>query len=439
MSNKARSALWLILILPVALLSVSEAKPRSSVKYTMMRQENPAGKKEHLILPYAFATESMGITLGIGGGAKGYGQDQLLVGGTCWRSVDDAAGIVLGMWDYRLPETSRVYFTLLGSLGYYPRQRAYSFPYFEPGATRPGSNDSEEDDYVELSGNDNWLDLTMEIVLPMGAARHESAPAFRVANGMRVSAPLGGTHWNPLTSGVTNLLLRQYNRYQSFETGAGAVARTMHPVELALYHNNTDFPPNPCFGSTQYLSVSHDFGWWESNQTWTFIEFEAAKYVSLGTTDRARQRVAAFNFWTGETLSWKESLDADDRIEVLHRPPHYEGARLGGMYRLRAYPSNRFNSRAVIYSSLEYRYTPKWNPLGGIAWLRSLRIDWWQFVGFIEGGRVAESYGFSELMQDWKVDGGVGVRAFMAGAVVRLDFAVSDESSSIWLMLGHPF
>lgn len=66
-------------------------------------------------------------------------------------------------------------------------------------------------------------------------------------------------------------------------------------------------------------------------------------------------------------------------------------------------------------------------------------MDWWQFVGFVEGGRVANEYSFSELSSDWKVDAGFGIRSMMAGGIVRLDLAFSDEESAMWVMFGHPF
>jgi outer membrane translocation and assembly module TamA len=110
---------------------------------------------------------------------------------------------------------------------------------------------------------------------------------------------------------------------------------------------------------------------------------------------------------------------------------------LGGFYRMRGYPVDRFNDRSVLYTAAEYRYTLDWNPLGNISWLRFLQSDWLQLVGFIEGGRVANEYG--DLFEDWKVDGGVGIRSMFAGAVVRLDVGVSEESTSAWVMFGHPF
>ena len=66
-----------------------------------------------------------------------------------------------------------------------------------------------------------------------------------------------------------------------------------------------------------------------------------------------------------------------------------------------------------------------------------MKMDWWQFVGFVEGGRVGDEY--SDLFTDWKADAGLGLRALMAGGVVRLDWAFSDEGNSMWVMFGHPF
>ena len=97
------------------------AKPSASMKFTTIREENPKIGKETLILPYAFPSDSLGTTLGVGGLAKGYGQDQLLVAGSVWGSFDDAVGVVLGLWDYKLPATNRFFFSIMGSAGDYPR------------------------------------------------------------------------------------------------------------------------------------------------------------------------------------------------------------------------------------------------------------------------------------------------------------------------------
>ncbi|MFT5728122.1 MAG: hypothetical protein ACI8PB_002274 [Desulforhopalus sp.] len=418
-------------------VSESYAKPSASLKFTTNREENLKDGKETLVLPYAFPSESMGTTLGVGALAKGYGQDQLLVAASAWGSADDAVGVVLGLWDYKLPATNRFFFSILGSAGDYPRQRAYSIPGLKGQDGSPGSNDSDKDDYLETSGVDNWWEMKVEYVLPIGGMKNDGMANYKLKRGMLVSGAAGGKEWNPLTSGATVVVLKNFNRYQEFETDEGDLDGTMHPLELGLLYNNTDFYTNPSEGSSQYLSITHDFGWMESPETWTFLEFEGSKYFSLGANDLARQQVVALNLWTGSSPSWETTTNADGREEVSHDPPYLAGARLGGFYRFRAYPTNRFNDRSVIYTTAEYRFTPEWNPIGETSWLRWLKMDWMQLVGFVEGGRVADEY--SDLFSDWKGDIGFGFRAMLAGGVVRFDYAVSDEGSAGWVMFGQPF
>lgn len=427
-----------LLVVSLCWTAAATARPPTAVKFSITWEEHPGKNKETLILPYAFSTESLGFTAGIGAAARGYGQEQLLVAGTAFGSTDEAVGAFLGAWDYRPSTARRIFLSAMLYASHLPRQRAYTALAFEPGAPRPGGNDSEEDDYVETPGQDSWLELKLDYVLPMGEASEDGLVAYRLKGGMRASPPSGGRRWNPLTSGVTVITLRQLNRFQSFEFDVVDFERSIHPVEVGVLYDNTDFAPNPSFGSSQYISYTQDFEWFESKERWNFIQFEAGKYLSLGPSEKARQRVVAFNFWTGHSPSWKEQTDGDGNIVLKNVPPHYMGANLGGFFRMRGYPENRFNARSVIYFTGEYRYTPYWNPLGRVSWLQFLKMDWWQFVFFAEGGRVADNYD-SELLRDWKVDAGLGLRAMVAGGVVRLDIGVSNESVSGWVMVGHPF
>ncbi len=436
--SKQVQALAAALLAGAFVISAAQAKPNTSVKSSLVRAENPKqGKQTSLILPYAFSTESMGATFGVGGGTKGYGQDQFLLGATAFGSAEGAVGLFLGLWDYRPSFANRFFFGVQGMVGHYPEQRAYTALAFDPNVPRPGGNDSDENQYAEDSGYDNWTDFKLEYVLPIGSSRTDALQHFTIQGGLLQSAPVGGNSWNPLESGVTTLLLRQYNRYRSFEFPGGDIDATVHPVQLALSYDNTDYPVNPSTGSLQYIGVTQDFGWLESPDSWTFVEFEASKYFSLGSSNWAKQRIIALNLWTGDVPSWEEHTDADGKTRVSNRPPFYEGSTLGGFYRMRGYPVDRFNDRSVLYTTAEYRYTLDWNPLGNISWLRFLQSDWLQLVGFVEGGRVANDYG--DLFEDWQVDGGIGIRAMFAGAVVRLDVGVSEETTSAWVMFGHPF
>jgi hypothetical protein len=438
--TSARASAFIIAVVAVTFFSfTAHARPRATVKQQTIRAENPQKGKEWLVLPYGFSTDELGTVFGVGGMIKGYGQEQLLMAGTVFGGPDDTYGGVLGAWDYRPPWTDRFFITAVASYGHYSRQRAYIRLEYPPDEPRRGSNDSDKDDFIVTPGENNWADFKLEYSLPIGAARQKGMMTYHLKGGILQGKGTGGTTWNPLKGGVTTLMVRQYNQLESFETEFGEFERTIHPVEFGIGYNNTDFPTNPSTGSSQFFSVKRDFGWGDAEFPWTFWEFETSKYFSLGESSWARQRVIALNAWTGDSPTWTEELNDEGNIVIRDRPPQYDGATLGGFYRMRAYPSRRFNDRSVIYTTAEFRYTPHWNPIGEISWLRWLKMDWWQFVGFVEGGRVADEYSFSELFSDWKVDGGIGIRALMAGSVVRFDWAVSDEGSSMWVMFGHPF
>lgn len=125
---------------------------------------------------------------------------------------------------------------------------------------------------------------------------------------------------------------------------------------------------------------------------------------------------------------------------MFHRPPVFQGANLGGLWRMRAYPTSRFNDRAAIYYCGEIRLMPEWNPFAKIEWVEKyLTVQWWQWVFFTEVGRVAPSWSFSTLNKNQKFDAGVGVRAMVKGLVVRIDVAGSSESWGVNMMVSQPF
>jgi len=107
---------------------------------------------------------------------------------------------------------------------------------------------------------------------------------------------------------------------------------------------------------------------------------------------------------------------------------------------MRAYPRSRFNDQAAVYYCAEYRLTPKWHPLSEIDWLQNaLELAWWQWVPFVEVGRVAEEWTLGELHSDMKWDVGFGVRAMAKGLVIRIDAAGCEEGFGIQMMVGQPF
>jgi hypothetical protein len=169
------------------------------------------------------------------------------------------------------------------------------------------------------------------------------------------------------------------------------------------------------------------------------VELELAKFFSLGESRYFRQRVVALDFWTADTPTWEVDRVGDSQV-ITHRPPSCFGATLGGLERMRGFPSARFNDKAAIYYGAELRLIPRWNPLGEIGWLKRLaRIDWIQLVGFAEAGRVAPHWNLSELHSDMKWSAGLGLRAFVNGLIVRADVGVSREGGEVQMMVSHPF
>ncbi|MGS0681272.1 BamA/TamA family outer membrane protein [Shewanella sp. 125m-7] len=435
---------WISHALGFACLLLSQfsySAPAANVKTTIDRAETPDNVKEKLILPYLFSTDSMGLNIGLGGMLSGYFQDQMTIGGTVFGG-EVSRGASIGVWNFKLPKTERFFMSTYGFLGYYPDQRAYTggaLEFIPSGIPLPGSNDSSNLQYLEANGSSNWFDIKLEYALPIGATKEKGRVEYKLARGLLVSEPSGGREWNPLESGATVMALRQFNRYQSFEFEDESLDGSIHAIELGILYDNTDLSFNPSYGSSQYFSISYDGGWLESNDEWTFINLDMSKYFSLGESDWASQRILALNFWTGYSPSWELEYDEQGGRRITNAAPYNEGATLGGFYRMRGFDQNRFHDKASIYTSAEYRYTLKANPIEDINWLRFLRLDWFQLVGFAEAGRVAPQYSASELLTDLKFDYGVSLRALTAGIVIRFDIAHSDEATNAWVMVDHPF
>ncbi len=125
---------------------------------------------------------------------------------------------------------------------------------------------------------------------------------------------------------------------------------------------------------------------------------------------------------------------------IFQRPPNHKGSRLGGIERLKGFAESRFSDRSAIYYSLEYRHTPAWNPFGRRQVLGStVDISWFQFVGFVELGRVAPEWNLGTLHEDMKWDAGVGLRVWINNILTRLDIGYSSEGAGVQMTIEHPF
>ena len=403
------------------------ATPASAQQIVVNEGEEPRARP--LILPYAFYTERMQLALGAFTGEFGGIQPQASWFATPYVSTNGSAGFYGGIWDYQVPFLQRLFVRAYGHFGHWEESRAYTSLSPRPpiDALRPGNNDSDEDDFVDDSRLDVWANAPLRYLLPMGHARtsDEIISTYVLRDGLLVDGASGGESWNPLESGLTFVHLEPFMQRQSYDVDRGNDRIETYGFKFGIDHDNRDFRGNPSRGHRLQAYVSHDPGWIGRSEEWTFWEVEASKYFSLGETKHLRQTVLAVDFWTGDTPSGTA--------------PYFQGARLGGYYRLRGFEDNRFNDQAAIHYAAELRLTPRWNPIPSIDLMGGIEIDWFQVVLFAEVGRVADSWDVSELHSDMKWDAGIGLRAMIQKAVFRADVAASKEGARFIAMISHPF
>lgn len=395
-------------------------------------------------LPYAFSTESLDTALGVAGGVSGTGrQRQMGAFGTLMGTTNDSWSLIGVLNDYRVPGAGRLFLDSFLMLGRFTDDRVYADITPDPTRPRAGANDSDPDDFLSGVTEDIQFELTLKRPLALGSGRDDPVSLYRLDRGLLMSGPGGGERWNPLRSGKTTLAGKFFFRHRELDEGGDETEDNdvlfydTNGLQLWLEHDNTDFPANPARGSRQKLIASRDFGWFDSTNSWTTLQADLSKYFDLGRSDWFRQRVLALDFWTSYSPSW-ETDEANPQI-IRHRPPGYLGSTLGGYDRLRAYPSGRFNDKAAVYYGAELRLIPEANPLRDLPILDYFEIDWWQLVGFVEAGRVGRSYDTDLFTDDLQFDAGLGFRLMAFRTVVRLDWAASDEGSSIWAMVSQPF
>ncbi len=390
-------------------------------------------------LPYAFSTDSLDTTVGIGGGVAGTIQPQTSLFGTAFVSANDSALISGAFNNYRLGE-SRVFTDVFVLANHFTDQRFYADLDNDPTDARAGSNDSAEDDFITGISDELTFNFTLKFPLAIGAARENPISVYRLDQGLLQTGPVGGQSWNPLRSGKTTMASQFFYTYRDlseFEESEDFLEARTNGIDIWIEYDNTDFPRNPAYGSRQQFKISRDFGWFDSSDSWTNVAFDAAKYFDFGTSNWFKHKALALNFWTSNTPSWNAS-PTNPQI-VSNRPPPNYGAELGGFDRMRAYPNGRFRDKSAVYYSAELRFTPQFQKMRDWPVINYFDVDWFQIVPFVEAGRVADQYNTELFTEDLKFDAGIGLRAMAFRTVFRLDLAASDEGAAVTVMISQPF
>ena len=376
-----------------------------------------AKEKDSAFVPFYFSTDTMGSTIGLAGVAKGVGQPQAALFGMGLYSEKDSYVGFLSAFNYALSSN------LLFSTQMY-QARFNDNPYY---LDNQGSNNSSTEDKTVTNGDEENYKLEFKYLLPWGNVReHGLLGAFQPVRDVSFASPVdSGVSSIIFTPFYSSRELDIYNDKKEEATG----------FSLTFDWDNRDSVRNTTRGSHTSFDLTTGAESLQSEDLWLKWEFQNSQYYSLGPLgDWFDQQVLAFDFYTADTPTWNKC----DGL-MCARPPEQEQVRLGGLYRLRGYTAGRYHGRSAIHYSAEYRVLPDWQPLDDIPLINYYDLPWWQWVAFVEVGRVADDYDLKTLHEDMKWNVGGAVRFQVEGIVVRAEMAKGADEGTFRVMINQPF
>lgn len=420
----------------VACMALLPANARASSQEGTSANSVAASQDSGFDLPYAFWNSNFGVSAGYIDVVNGYPQPQASVFATVLVGAKGSAFGYLSARDVDLFGAQRLLVDSVGSVGYFNEIDAYIDGNRTFRGQRAGANNSDRNNFVRGNGWDNFLRVRFKYLLPIGNGVDQILPDYHVVDGLLVDGASGGQSFNPLTSGRSFVQVQPFYRNESLKGEPVSRDIATNGLDARLVWDNRDFPDNPSCGNSLTLQASRDFGFFSSSTSWTSYSVEYDNYFSFGETSTFRQRVLALDLWTSNSPSWHQ----DSNGAVSHGPPPYAGGSLGGLFRMRAYPTERFSDKAAIYSSAELRVIPAWNPFTAFPrFQEKVGVAWIQLVALAEAGRVGPSWTAEALDRNLKWDAGFGVRVWAKGLVVRIDAAFGKEGVGAQMMVSQPF
>ncbi len=423
--------MYLIKIITIIFISVSLLK----AEYTITNIDTNKSKAA-IVLPYAFSSDSTGLAFGIGGILNGYIQDNMTIVATAYfgealsildqvsgKKEINSYGTFFGITNYQSFFNDRIFLSCLGSYSYYANQKIYI----------DGSSDSKKNDVLLTPGFSNWIEIPIRITLPLGENKDSPITNYTLKDGFVINRENHGGGL-PFVTGSTVLEIKPFYSNFSSEKASKTENWKTNGIKFTLIHDNVDFIPNPSRGYRFKLHYDTDFDSFNSTQSWSNVRAQYTQFIELPNSRWDRQSVIALNIWSSYSPSW----DTEEIYKDSHRPPTWEGSRLGGWNRMRAYDSNRFSDKAAIYYGIEHRIIPYLNPLKKKKWM-PINIDWFQVVSFAEMGNVAPEFNLKELHTNLKWDVGMSLRALAANLPIRYDLAYGAEGLNMWVMINETF
>jgi len=376
--------------------------------------------EELLVTPYILSTDASGMIGGMFLLKKGLLQPQtttiatLFYGSSTETTLNSqtrkehAKGGAFALLDYALPTQTPLTLSLWGIKRFLPNATYY---------INNHSISSDEEAYTQGPGDADSYALTL---------KH----SFHVET-------ISGKHTLSLS------LFYEHYTFENIEpdsphTSNGLSEWNTQGVRLAYRYDTTNQETLPTQGYRIWCQYSRDFGNGNSLQSWDAIEGSFTYYQPLLPYTYMEDTTLVYHIQTAYSPSWEYNTPNRDYPAIdAHQPPPWEGAHLGGSFRLRGYDQDRFSAKASLFGAMEYRATLAYNPFASQTIL-PFSIEKFQVVPFVEAGSVASGYNHN-LLNKFAVDGGLGFRATVAKVPVRLDVAYSQEGIHAWIMLFDPF
>ena len=211
------------------------------------------------VFPYAFYNENLSFGIGPAFVASGYRQDQMsLLAGGFVTTNGSFSGYLFGA-NTRLPFGERLFLDSRISVGRYDEFESYingnpRYPF-----QRAGSHDSDEDNFVEGDGDDDFIRLNFKYLLPIGYGRDTIINTYVVDRGLLHEGASGGDLFNPFESGRTYLEIETFYRNQEVDSKFFDSDLKTNGLRFSLRYDNRDFALNPSRGNVVRLSVTRDF------------------------------------------------------------------------------------------------------------------------------------------------------------------------------------
>lgn len=384
-------------------------------------------------LPFVFYSNSIGWVLGTFTSVKGYPQDNSFskIGGLISTNRSkyfyfQADEVQNSLWRRQFIRPD----IFLGKLG---DVKEYIGAPNSKGIW-PGSNESSEKQHFLLHGTDYWIELNFKNLLPF--AKGENINDFKVGEAVLSNSDLSDI--KIFDFGKIYFETKFIYRDMSLQNNILKTKIVATAIDYSLSNDNTNNYYFPTYGSYEkisYIKQYKAFGCDVPADIWK-VDFRI--FYPIVDNINKYPTVISFNFISMDTPSWNDYLMEEGK-QIYKRPKLFIGPTLGGIKYLRAYKDYRYHDRAMIYYSLELRKNIEWNPFSQYEFTKKLGIDILQIASFIDVGRVAPYWRIKTLHDDMKYSLGLGIRAYMKGLVLRMDYAKGQEGGMVQMYVENPF